>query len=181
MILNKNMIEKASRILSNLIPKNNKTIVFESFLGRQYSDNPRAIYEYIQNNFPDYKCFWSVDPNHMSKFKDLKLNIIKKYSFRWLYIMMRAKYWVSNSRILLWINKPKETIYVQTWHGTPLKKLALDMDNNNPLWRDLNMYKMNFAKEANRWDYLISPNNYSTNIFKRCFNFKNEIIESGYP
>lgn len=181
MNLNKNQIYKISKFLHNLIPTDDKIIVFESFLGRQYSDNPRAIYEYMQKNYPEYKCYWSVDPKHLNKFKHLNLNIIKQNTLKWLYVMMRAKYWISNSRIPLWVSKPQNTVYIQTWHGTPLKKLALDMDNINPLWKDPHLYKANFVKEANRWDYLISPNNYSTEIFKRSFNFKNKIIESGYP
>src|SRR5699024_1481186 len=39
----------------------------------------------------------------------------------------------------------------------------------------------NFLKEARKWDYLISPNAYSTRIFKRAFQFQGSIIESGYP
>src|SRR5699024_12566063 len=41
-------------------------------------------------------------------------------------------------------------------------------------------YKRNFLKEANKWDYLVSANEYSTTIFKRAFQFKETIIESGY-
>ena len=42
--------------------------------------------------------------------------------------MARAKYWVTNSRLPLWIPKPQKPIYVQTWHGTPLKRLAADIE-----------------------------------------------------
>src|SRR5699024_11560295 len=42
-------------------------------------------------------------------------------------------------------------------------------------------YKENFLKEASKWDYLISPNAYSTEIFKRAFGFNQTMIESGYP
>lgn len=175
------LIKKTSKFIGEIIPKNNKIIVFESFLGRQYSDNPRAMFDYIKKEYPEFKCYWSVDPKHINKFDGAKLNIIKKYSFKWFYIMMRAKYWISNSRIPLWVYKPKGTVYVQTWHGTPLKKLALDMDTVNSSWRNPHLYKKDFITESARWDYLISPNSYSTKIFKRAFDFHNEMIESGYP
>lgn len=42
-------------------------------------------------------------------------------------------------------------------------------------------YKQNFTKEASKWDYLISPNRYSTEIFARAFQFNKTMIESGYP
>src|SRR5690606_33724617 len=77
--------------------------------------------------------------------------------------------------------KPNDTTYIQTWHGTPLKKLAMDLDNTSLVWKNLPLYKQRFISESARWDYLISPNNYSTKIFRRAFDYKNEIIESGYP
>ncbi len=43
------------------------------------------------------------------------------------------------------------------------------------------MYKENFLKGASKWDYLISPNRYSSEIFKRAFGFHKTMIESGYP
>src|SRR5690625_1516436 len=42
-------------------------------------------------------------------------------------------------------------------------------------------YKKKFLKEANKWDYLISPNAYSSEIFKKAFHFEGPVIESGYP
>src|SRR5699024_6347037 len=42
-------------------------------------------------------------------------------------------------------------------------------------------YKKNFITESSKWDYLISPNPYSTEIFKRAFQFDKTVIESGYP
>src|SRR5690606_22834539 len=34
---------------------------------------------------------------------------------------------------------------------------------------------------ASKWDYLVSPNTYSTEIFRRAFGFEKKVIESGYP
>lgn len=174
-------IRRLSKFISVITPKNKKLIVFESFLGRQYSDNPRAIYEYLKREKEDYICYWSVDPKHINKFKDENLKTIKRFTLKWLFVAMRAKYWISNSRIPLWIYKPNGTTYIQTWHGTPLKKLAMDLDNTSLVWKNLHLYKQRFISESARWDYLISPNDYSTKIFRHAFDFKNEIIESGYP
>jgi CDP-glycerol glycerophosphotransferase len=95
--------------------------------------------------------------------------------------MNRAGTWITNSRMPLWIPKPKKTIYVQTWHGTPLKRLAADMDEVHMPGTDTANYKRNFLEEASKWDYLISPNAYSSEIFRRAFNFNKKMIESGYP
>src|SRR5699024_6090786 len=72
------------------------------------------------------------------------------------------------------------TIYLQTWHGTPLKKLATDMDEVHMPGTNTEKYKKNFVTESSKWDYLISPNEYSTEIFKSAFQFNKTMIESGY-
>lgn len=164
-----------------LFPARPKSIMFESFLGKQYSDNPRAIYEYVKENYPDYKLYWSVDPRFMTNFTGKDLNIVPRFSVKWLFVMASAKYWVVNSRLPLWIPKPKHTIYLQTWHGTPLKRLAVDMDEVYMPGTETDKYKQNFLREASNWDYLISPNAYSSEIFRRAFAFDREMIESGYP
>src|SRR5699024_5736719 len=115
-------------IVGKILPNNTNLIVFESFLDKQYIDIPRAIYEYVCKNYLTYKFIWSIDKESISKFKTLDVKYSKHFSLKWLYLMNRAKYWVSNSRMPLWIPKPQNTIYLQTWHGTPLKKLAADMD-----------------------------------------------------
>jgi CDP-glycerol glycerophosphotransferase len=168
-------------IMIGLLPARKYSIVFESFLGKQFSDNPRAIYEYMKEHYPEYKLYWSVDPRFIDNFKDKGVNIVPRLSIKWLLIMASAKYWVSNSRMPLWIPKPKHTVYLQTWHGTPLKKLAADMDDVFMPGTNIENYKQNFLKESANWDYLISPNPYSTKIFRRAFAFKKEMIESGYP
>jgi CDP-glycerol glycerophosphotransferase len=81
----------------------------------------------------------------------------------------------------LWIRKSNNTVYVQTWHGTPLKRLALDMDEVHMPGTNAADYKKNFLKDSNKWDYLVSPNAYSSKIFKRAFDFHKSLIESGYP
>src|SRR5690625_1328336 len=116
----------AFRIFSYL-PKHEKTIIFESFHGKQYSDNPRAIYEYIKEHYPEYNLVWSADRRYTSLFEEKNVNYVTRLSLKWLLIMPRAKYWVINARLPLWIPKQKSTVYLQTWHGTPLKRLGVDI------------------------------------------------------
>lgn len=167
--------------LGAVLPKDSKLILFESFLGKQYSDNPRAIYEYMLDEQYDYKMYWSVDRRYISSFIGKDLNTVTRFSLKWLFLMTRAGYWVSNSRLPLWVPKPKHTVYLQTWHGTPLKRLAADMNEVHMPETDTEKYKQSFLTSSKKWDFLISPNAYSTKIFKRAFQFTGTIIESGYP
>lgn len=180
----KKLILKVYKLLffiAGLFPAQKNLIVFESFLGKQYSCNPRAIYEYFTEHYPSYELYWSVDPRYIKNFEGKNLKIANRFSVKWLFVMARAKYWVSNSRLHLWLPKPKHTVFVQTWHGTPLKKLVLDVEEVYMPGTTTEKYKKNFTIESSKWDYLISPNRYSTEIFRRAFDFKNNIVESGYP
>ncbi|WOO46119.1 CDP-glycerol glycerophosphotransferase family protein [Bacillus subtilis] len=166
-----------------LLPRNEKLIIFESYSGKQFSCNPRAIFEYLEENKDkyDYRLIWSIDKRNKDLFDNLDVKYLKRFSLKWLWYMATAKYWITNSRLPLWIPKPRKTTYVQTWHGTPLKKLANDMDEVHMPGTTTEQYKKNFLKEASKWDYLISPNAYSTEIFRSAFQFKRTFIESGYP
>lgn len=155
--------------------------MFESFLGKQYSDNPRAIYEFIKDNHPEFELIWSVDPRFEKGFQDKGVHYAKRFSIKWLFLMSRARFWVTNSRMPLWIPKPRHTIYLQTWHGTPLKKLVFDMKEVRMPGTTTDDYKQHFYQESRNWDYLVSPNQYSTEIFRRAFRFEKTVIESGYP
>lgn len=178
------VFKRLYQILFNLVgflPVKHNLIIFESFLGKQYSDSPRAIYEYLKEKQPEYKLLWSVDKRYKKDFEQLDIPFVYRFSIKWLFLMPRANYWVINSRMPYWIRKPNHTIYLQTWHGTPLKKLAGDMEEVYMPGTSTEAYKESFYKEAQNWDFLVSPNAYSTAIFKRAFHYKHEMIESGYP
>ena len=82
----------------------------------------------------------------------------------------------------MYIVKRPGTTFIQTWHGTPLKKLALDMDTVHMAGEiGIEDYKANFKKNTKTWDYLVSQNHYSTQVFRRAFDFNKEMLEIGYP
>jgi CDP-glycerol glycerophosphotransferase len=169
------------RVLGFFPPKKD-LIIFESYLGKQYSSNPRAIYEYLREHHPHYRMVWSVNKAHIEKFQELGIPYAIRFSFKWLYLMPRARYWVTNTRMPQWLKKPNHTVYLQTWHGTPLKKLAADMAEVHMPGTTTEKYKEGFLKETQQWDYLISPNSYSSKIFQSAFRYKHsKILETGYP
>lgn len=167
---------------SYIIPPNEKIILFESSNGRNYTGNPKSIYEEILNQGLDkeLKCVWSFDKTDT----EIKGNAkkVKRSFFKFLYYSLRSGAWVFDSRHLYYLRKNKKTKYIQTWHGTPLKKLGLDMDyidmSGN---QDIKQYHDDFRKNTSLWQYLISQNSYSSEIFRHAFDFKGEMLEIGYP
>ena len=158
------------------LPLKEDTIVFESFLGKNYSDSPKYIYEQLLKENRNYKYVWIF--NNPGKKIPGNAKQVKRFSFKYYYYMARAKYWVSNSRLPKSLTKREGNIYLQTWHGTPLKKLVFDMKD---IYSANPKYKADFYKQSRRWDYLISANQYSSDIFRRAFKFEKEMIEVGYP
>ena len=165
-----------------ILPVDPNILLFESNLGRNYTGNPRAIYEELVRQGLDkkYRCYFI--------FEDTKTVIpglakkVKRNRFRYFLLFARAGVWISDSRFPMYIIKRPECRYIQTWHGTPLKKLALDMDTVFMAGETgIDDYKKNFYENAKTWDYLISQNHYSTVIFRRAFGFKKTMLEIGYP
>ncbi|OCA12811.1 hypothetical protein BBD66_07575 [Mammaliicoccus sciuri] len=157
------------------------TIVFESFGGKNYSDSPKYIYEYMQKNYPKLNYIW-VFNNPDKNVIIGNAEKVKKGSKEYYDAYSKAKFWVSNARLPLYLNKKENQIYIQTWHGTPLKRLANDMKVVRMPGTTTAKYKKNFYAETSRWDYLVSPNRYSTNIFKTAFWMDEERTwEIGYP
>lgn len=167
---------------TKLLPVNKNIILFESNLGRNYTGNPKAIYEEMVHQGLDkkYKSYFILE--------DVKTIIpgeamkIKRNRLRYFYLFAVAGVWISDSRLPMYLIKRDKCRYIQTWHGTPLKKLALDMDTVFMAGETtLDNYKKNFYDNTQTWDCLISQNHYSTEIFRRAFAFNKDMLEVGYP
>ena len=115
-------------LLVKVLPVQKKVILFESNLGRNYTGNPRAIYEeMIRHGLDkDYVCVWFFEDVNRKMPGNAK--IVKRARLQYLYYMAIGGVWVFDCRQPEFLIKRKETVYIQTWHGTPLKKLALDME-----------------------------------------------------
>lgn len=178
----KKVVIKLYKIETKVLPIKKNIIVFESNMGRNYTGNPRCIYEEMVRQGLDkkYRCYIMLD--------DLNTEVpgnavkLKRTRVRYFFIMGIAGIWVCDSRQPKYIIKRKGVHYIQTWHGTPLKKLALDMETVNMAGEtNIDKYRQNFYENTRTWDYLISQNNYSTEIFKRAFAFDKTMLEIGYP
>ena len=185
---------RKKRIYNKCCKKNKvdeKMIIFESFMGRTYSDNPKAIYEEMINNskYDDFKFVWCFKkPITKEYIPALSRAIMVKYnSLEYYKYYSKAKYLVSNSRIPEAIKPRDGQVYIQTWHGTPLKRLGYDLttEGGNAL-NSLKDMQNKYKADAERYSYLLSPSKFCTEKFTSCFNLKENnpnctIIEEGYP
>ncbi|MGQ0441614.1 CDP-glycerol glycerophosphotransferase family protein, partial [Bacillus sp. B-TM1] len=59
------------------------------------------------------------------------------------------------------------------------KILGFDIDPNSPSYAENTSPAL--LRRNERWDYLIGPNNYTSKILKRAFNFEKTMLDVGYP
>lgn len=167
------------------LPVHKSRVLFESFNGKGLTDNPKAIYDELLKEFPENRSqlVWGVKGEFYqamtTRFPEAK--IVKRWSLTWIWTSATAEYWIFNSRMPTWWKKNRRTTYVQTWHGTPLKHLALDMDQVKFPGNSRERYLAEFVKEADRWNYLVAANQYSADIFERAFSFHHQFLKTGYP
>lgn len=165
-----------------------KMVMFESFMGRQYSCSPKAIYLEMLNNekCKDYKFVWAFKNPEEYKFLEQNRNtIVINYSnSEFLKYHAMAKYWVTNSRIKEIVKKKENQVFIQCWHGTPLKKLGYDIEvaGGNAM-NSIKDIQKKYTVDSNRYTYMISPSAFCTEKFASAFNLANPSIikETGYP
>ncbi|MCH5252191.1 MAG: CDP-glycerol glycerophosphotransferase family protein [Lachnospiraceae bacterium] len=156
-------------------------VLLESFFGRNYSDSPKYIFEYLNQNYPgEYKYVWIFSSRKRKREEKLPYPSKKviRFSLRYFYYMARVKYIVFNGRQPQYFIKRKGNVFLETWHGTPLKKLVFDMDEvttASPL------YKKQFYIQTRSWDYLVAPNKFSEEVFRHAFMYDGKMLETGYP
>ncbi|WP_415938286.1 CDP-glycerol glycerophosphotransferase family protein [Streptomyces sp. 039-1] len=151
-------------------------ILFDAFKGTQYSDSPRALHEELVRRSVDLEHFWVVRDDQVQV--PPTATAVRMWSPEWYEAMATCSYVVANNHLPDWFQKREGQIVVQTWHGTPLKKIGHDIEAIH--FAD-QRYLERVEKEVQNWDMLVSPNSFSTPILKRAFGFPGEMVECGYP
>jgi CDP-glycerol glycerophosphotransferase len=98
-----------------------------------------------------------------------------------------AKYWVINNRMPEYVSPKAKQVYVQCWHGTPLKRLGYDVVVK--MQAALNTTAElagRFGLDAQKWSYLLSPSPFASEHLSSAFGLtvqqrKKLVIEQGYP
>ena len=166
-------------------------VIFETFMGRQYGDNPRAIYEYMLGDlrFSDFRYVWVLnDPEKVREFPLLeRAQIVGLRSKGYYEAYSQAKYVITNSNLDYGIMKRPGQVFLQTWHGTPLKKLRCDIEarEGNAL-NSLEEIRSKNDLDVVRYDYFIAPSPFAAERFASAFRLKQLgmeqiLIQTGYP
>lgn len=179
----------AYKLTYRLVSVDEKIIIFISFHGRGYSDNPKAIYEQMKQDprFDRYRFIWFIKKHKEKNIQIPGAEIKEYFSIPYFYYMSKAKYWVVNCKLPTYIAKKENQFYLQTWHGTPLKRLAHDIDvsEDTTFYRSGVSYEQmchSYDVDVARYNWMISPNAFCTKVFQTSFQINKErLIETGYP
>ncbi|MCT4793703.1 CDP-glycerol glycerophosphotransferase family protein, partial [Exiguobacterium artemiae] len=80
------------------LPVQKNLVLFESFLGRGYSDNPKALYLTLQKQRPELQLVWIFAKEPNAAVKAACPNWVLRNSPKYYYLMARAQYWIFNTR-----------------------------------------------------------------------------------
>lgn len=158
-------------------PVDNHLILFEANLGKDYTGNPKYLYEYMisRPEFDHFTYVWTYPDTKNAPIPG-KAIIVERGSSEYYYYFAKAKYKINNIRFPM-LHKRSGTIYLNTWHGTPLKKLGFDIECEGPEKQAFG----SLYKESRNWDYMTVDNDYGEEKLVGAFRFKGRVIKKGYP
>lgn len=165
-------------------PVNEKQVLFESFHGKDISDSSLAILkEFLKTkeseNFTIYFATNDLQRDEkVIKELGISVNLVDITTFKYVKVLAVSKYLINNSSFPAFFIRRPEQVYLQTWHGTPLKTLGKNMRFGIE-----SMYNVqhNFL-HAN---YIMFPNEFTKDVIMRDYNLDNlytgKVVMNGYP
>lgn len=147
-------------------------VFFESFYGQTAACNPLGIDRALAVADPSVRRYWSVVDGSVA-IPEGGIRLIEG-SREWWRVRAAARVLVVNDWLRKRYRRRSHQRVLQTWHGTMLKKLALD--------RGLGLRtKIAVLRERDRWNVLLAQNPYSARIFRSAYAMRGPIWEEGYP
>lgn len=149
--------------------------LFESYGGKNCSDTPYEVSKQLFSEGRGGEHFWTV--------KDLSIRVpsgttpLLLNSRKYHQVLSKAKTLVNNNNFPFYFRKNEGQKYIQTWHGTPLKKIGNDVPaaNLSISYREL------MLREADSWDVLIAQNEFAAEQLPKSFGYEGRVLTSGYP
>ncbi|TDC44536.1 glycosyltransferase [Actinomadura sp. KC345] len=171
----KTKIAVFNRVLSRL-PVRRDLVVFESHLGRQYSDNPKYIYRELRRSGHPVKAVWSYASSPAGFPDDARL--VRRGSWAYYAALARAGFWIDNQGYPDGLRKRPETTYIQTWHGSAYKLMGLDqprMKNGSAAER------ARLRRMVGRFDSFLIRSGHDEETLCAGLGVRSVLLPAGYP
>ncbi|MBE6991453.1 MAG: CDP-glycerol glycerophosphotransferase family protein [Ruminococcaceae bacterium] len=194
--------QTAKRVYHSVLDKTNKVddklILFSSYFGGKYACNPRALYEQMLRDpkYNDYRFVWAFKKpaTHPERYRLHRLSLpdskrtktVKYNTIKHRRVMMKAGYIITNSITPDYMVHQDGQVIVQTWHGTPLKRLGCDIDVDGNENMTIEQIHERYMSRARKYDYFLSPSDFYTEKLTSAFaldkaGVEDIILQKGYP
>lgn len=165
------------------LPLRSDFILYESFSGKGISCNPYAVFLKTVNDerFSGWSHVWVVDDLEKvpADFRSMKnVFYVQKESDLYLRCLASCEYLINNSTFPPYFIRKEGQKYLNTWHGTPLKTLGMDI-------KDSPFQRANSTRNFIHATHIISPNRHTTDVVLDRYGapgcVRAKVLESGYP
>lgn len=179
-----------------VIPKKKGSILLGAGFGEHFSGNPRYFCLYLhhlnsENKNPFSEYFWiTKNPLILNKLQQENIPVVDGWSLKGFWKILRAEYLIMESA-----PASKKTGHdiayqrlfmgyfriVQTWHGSPVKRILLDALKDRKLthWYEKLYYRLERLELKNIW-CIVTMGEREKKILTGAFNNQNVYI-LGYP
>ena len=150
-----------------------RSVFLESFHGRTVACNPAAIDREIHRRFPAVRRYWSVSRDGVVVPEGAVA--VRVGTPEWLAARAEAELVVLND----WVEdawRPRRGQFLlQTWHGTPLKRIALGRRGRTP------RLVAAVVKQSTRWSAMLAQNPFGAQALRRSYAVVRPMWTLGYP
>lgn len=162
------------RCTSRDLPLEDATL-FESFGGTSIGDSPLALSEAATAIGAGGKHYWTVRDSSVPAPMGTEAVVI--HSAKYHELLASARWLVNNNNFPYYYKKRPGQTYVQTWHGTPLKRIGNDVPSAS-----LSVsYRALMRRESSYWDFLLAQSDYAADKLSRAFGYTGPVLTDGYP
>ncbi|MBG0827867.1 bifunctional glycosyltransferase family 2 protein/CDP-glycerol:glycerophosphate glycerophosphotransferase [Planomonospora sp. ID67723] len=153
-----------------------QAVLFDSYSGRRFSDNPRAVYEELRRRGSALEFLWVVRDGQVELPPDV--TPVRFHGREHYEALARCRYVVTNTHLPSWFERRQGQTVLQTWHGSVAKRIGFDTEEVSLAAPEL---RRRLARKIEQWDYLLSPGPWCTPILTSAFRFRGTVLEAGHP
>ena len=166
------------RLISLFVPVKKNRVMFESFHGRQFSCNPKAIYEYLKQTQSDLEFVWVfVNPEKFRFLENSNTKVCKYRSLKHAYYSITSHVLVFNTKRSSDLVDRSGQMRLETWHGGGCyKKIGSKIEGVSKF------YIWKVRQISKRITHFIASSKYfAEEVVKKQYLYDGEILSFGMP
>ena len=171
-------VHRAYYAFQRRLPLRPDLAVYSAYWDRGVSCNPAAVHAKARELAPHIKGVWIVRPGAVASLPPGTDHVVPR-SRRYWWLLARATYFVNNVNFPDHLVKRPGQRHVMTHHGTPLKTMGLDQQPYPAAAARTDFAKM--LRRSHRWDFSVTSNPHSAEVWDRAFPCGYEDVPAGYP